>query len=260
VSGIGSPYSDWLRYTFRLSLPSSLPRHGITPSGRLMYWLVGRIDGFHATRVLPPETGVRRSTSPRGILGSRSFSSDDRSGQMNPEDYVELPLAPDRGADPARLPMYSAESSALASISHLGESIQSERRIAISHNPNPEGGVNRLDDDFTLDLPGFGTCRTQVRVNEVRACRRHALTLIVVCSMLLPNTLVMYRSFSFGYPFRRPGSHRFNDYNHPTIYWQTIHDERVVCYSRAWEDSSFGVQSPLFPLRRPMARNVSWRR
>lgn len=218
MSGIRSPYSDWFRYTFRLSLPSSLPRHGITPSGRLMYWLVGRIDGFHATPVLPPETGVRQSTSPRGIFGSRSISSDDRSGQMNPQDDVELPLAPDRGADPARLPMYSAESSALVSISNLGRSIQSERRIAISHNPNPEGGVNRLDDDFTLDLPGFGTCRTQVRVNEVRACRRHALTLIVVCSMLLPNTLVVFCSFSIGYPFWCPSSHRFDDCHHPAIY------------------------------------------
>jgi hypothetical protein len=52
-------------------------------------------------------------------------------------------------------------------------SVRTERRIAVSHNPNPDGGVNRLDDELVHELPGFGTIRIQVRVNEVSYVRLH---------------------------------------------------------------------------------------
>lgn len=148
---------DHFRFTFNLALPSSLPRNGTAPSGRLLYWLVGSIEGLSHTAPAPP--GNRHTTS------RLPSSSRDGDSIENMRGSQSLHAA---GADASSLPVYS-ERSPHGGALHRQTTSRCERRIAVSHNPNPEGGVNRLDDDFTHDLPGFGTCRTQVRVNEVRA-------------------------------------------------------------------------------------------
>ena len=112
-----------------------------------MYWLVGAIEG-------QPE-------------GKGRPKADMRSGTSGGTDQGSAPSSSSRSSGSSALPSYSRAASDTSGVEWLRGSIHSERRIAISHNPNPEGGVTRLDDDFTHNLPGFGTCRIQTRVNEV---------------------------------------------------------------------------------------------
>jgi len=112
-----------------------------------LYWLVGTIEGQPEGKH-GPKADTRSRTSGQSDAGPGSSSSSRLSGS-------------------SALPSYSRTASDTSGVEWLRGSVHSERRIAISHNPNPEGGVTRLDDDFTHNLPEFGTCRIQTRVNEV---------------------------------------------------------------------------------------------
>ena len=141
--------NDPSRFRFSMTLPPTLPRNGYTPIGRLLFWLVGSIDGQsdskHSAKIdIRPKSAM--NTASANPVGSSSSSS---------------------RSSTSILPDYSHRASDSSDFERLQRSIRSERRVAISHNPNPNGGVSRLDDDFTHNLPGFGTCRFQVRVNEV---------------------------------------------------------------------------------------------
>lgn len=135
------------RLRFSITLPPTLPRNGITSIGRLTYWLVGTIEG---------QSDGKKTSKP--ITRSSASSSTLPSAG---------PSSPSSGPSTSALPSYTDPGSNPVDVKWLRGLIRSERRIAISHNPNPEGGVSRLDDDFKHDLPDFGTCRIQVRVNEV---------------------------------------------------------------------------------------------
>jgi hypothetical protein len=149
VSNSRSLYAstDTSRLRFSIALPPTLPRNSRTPTGRLLYWLVGTIEGLPDGKNRP-KTDIPPSSSDNVVLASVPSSSINSSAT-------------------SALPLYSHVGSNLSDVEWLRGSVQSERRIAISHNPNPEGGVTRLEDDFTHNLPEFGTCRIQTRVNEV---------------------------------------------------------------------------------------------
>ena len=139
--------TDTLRYRFKMTLPPTLPRNGRTPIGRLMYWLVGTVDGL-PDQCYPPAShpAIKRSAHTPIMPASSSTAS---------------------ASQVSTLPSYDESRRDPTDVKWLRGSVRSERRIAISHNPNQEGGVSRLDDDFTHNILEFGTCRIQVRVNEV---------------------------------------------------------------------------------------------
>ena len=146
--------AEWSRLRFSIALPPTLPRNGLTPTGRLLYWLVGTIEGL-------PDGKHRAKAVTRPSPSCNDDSASPASSSSSP-------------SATSALPSYSNAGSDASDIEWLRGSVQSERRIAVSHNPNPEGGITRFDDDFTHNLPEFGTCRVQTRVNEVgqyRICR-----------------------------------------------------------------------------------------
>ena len=132
-----------------MTLPPTLPRNGYTPIGRLTFWLVGSING-----------GRDHKQNEKSLTSSHSAIDTAMSDAVGSS-------SSSRKSTTSILPDYSHRASDSSDIEWLQRSVRSERRVAVSHNPNPEGGVSRLDDDFTHNLPGFGTCRFQVRVNEV---------------------------------------------------------------------------------------------
>lgn len=139
--------TDTLRYRFKMTLPPTLPRNGRTPIGRLMYWLVGTVDGLPDQCYSPAShPAVNRSTNTPIMPASSSTAS---------------------ASQVSTLPSYDESRRDPTDVKWLRGSVRSERRIAVSHNPNQEGGVSRLDDDFSHNILEFGTCRIQVRVNEV---------------------------------------------------------------------------------------------
>jgi hypothetical protein len=169
-----------MRVRFSITLPPTLPRNGLTRNGRLTYWLVGTIDGL-------PEGATTPKAGPR----SDGPASNELSLASSSSSSSRVPAT-------SALPSYSNSGSGSRDVEWLRGSVRSERRIAVSHNPNPDGGVSRMDDDFTHNLPDFGTCRIQVRVNEVRRRRLAELMTTVVCGLLFPTTLHMHSSVPTG--------------------------------------------------------------
>jgi hypothetical protein len=189
--------TDVSRLRFSIPLPPTLPRNGRTPTGRLLYWLVGTIKGL-------PEEKDR----PKPATRLSSSSNIDRAS--TPPSSSKPPATP-------ALPSYSNQGSDPSDVEWLRGSVQSERRIAVSHNPNPEGGVTRLDDDFTHNLSEFGTCRIQTRVNEVGQQCSAKLMIVVVHGLPLSITLHMSSSLSTGYTIRYSRKTRRNSYHHTSI-------------------------------------------
>jgi hypothetical protein len=189
--------TDISRLRFSTALPPTLPRNGRTPTGRLLYWLVGTIEGL-------PE-GKNR---PKAV--TRPCSS-------NNDDSTSAPSPPSKPPTTSTLPSYSNEGSDPSDVEWLRGAIRSERRIAVSHNPNPEGGVTRLDDDFTHNLSEFGTCRIQTRVNEVGQYRMTKLITVVVYGLPLSITLHMSSTLSTGNTIRYSRETRRNSYHHTSI-------------------------------------------
>jgi hypothetical protein len=185
------------RIRFSIPLPPTLPRNGRTPTGRLLYWLVGTIQG------LP--NGKNRPTA------------DTRPSSSNNDDLTSAPSSSSKSPTTSALPTYSTEGSDPLDVEWLRGSIRSERRIAVSHNPNPEGGVTRLDDDFTHNLPGFGTCRIQTRVNEVGQYRMTKLMTVVVYGLPLSITLYMSSTLPTRDFIRYSRKTRRNSYHHTSV-------------------------------------------
>lgn len=140
------------RYKFTLSLPSTLPRNDNTPSGRLLYWLVSVVEGSHVSPNLASAHEPLATTVGAQSAATPAYRVPDSGGST-------------AGIETASsvLPTY------VEPVKRLLRSVRTERRIAVQHNPNLNGGTNRLDDDFVHELPGFRSCRVQVRVNEVSA-------------------------------------------------------------------------------------------
>jgi hypothetical protein len=179
-----------------------------------MYWLVGSIDGLpderhplhinspiHDRTNTPsiPVSSLRIAVPPDSTLPPTISSLPPSS---HPVATAPTPTSPsDTSSTPASahhiatvsdltLPSYADSGREPADVIWLRGSVRSERRIAISHNPNPEGGVSRFDNDFTHNLFEFGTCRIQVRVNEVSLPSSSiSLTVTVVCGCLFPIRL-----------------------------------------------------------------------
>jgi len=155
-----------LRYRFKMTLPPTLPRNGRTPIGRLMYWLVGTVDGLPDQCYSPAShPAVNRSThTPIMPASPASHPTINRSAHTP---IMPASSSTASASQVSTLPPYDESRRDPTDVKWLRGSVRSERRIAVSHNPNQEGGVSRLDDDFTHNILEFGTCRIQVRVNEV---------------------------------------------------------------------------------------------
>lgn len=199
VSNTSSLYAstDVSRLRFSIALPPTLPRNGRTPTGRLLYWLVGTIEGL-------PE-------------GKNRPKTETRPSSSNNDDSTSAPSLASKSPTTSTLPSYSNEGSDPSDVEWLRRSIQSERRIAVSHNPNPEGGVTRLDDDFTHNLSEFGTCRIQTRVNEVAFSRLAELMTVVVYGLPLSITLHMSSTLPTRNFVRYSRETRRNSYHHTSI-------------------------------------------
>lgn len=201
-----------------------------------MYWLVGNIEGLpdgHSPPVIQSRT--TRSTNPASSSSSREPST-------------------------STPPPYSIPESESSDAKWLRGSVRSERRIALSHNPNPDGGVSRLDDDFTHDLPGFGTCRVQVRVNEVRKTWRYGSTsadALVVCGLPVPTTPDMPGSFSTGNIVLYPGQTRGYHHHHTSPDRQIDDNKRRIHHYRARSDTTASVHVPCLRLSCSLARFAS---
>jgi hypothetical protein len=189
--------TDVSRLRFSIALPPTLPRNGRTPTGRLLYWLVGTIEGI-------PEGKNRPKTDTHPSSSGNFDSASGSSSSSKPPTASALPSYSNEGSDPS-------------DVEWLRGAIRSERRIAVSHNPNPEGGVTRLDDDFTHNLSEFGTCRIQTRVNEVGQYRMTKLIYVVVYGLPLSFTLHMSRSLSTRDTVCYPRETRRNSYHHTAI-------------------------------------------
>jgi hypothetical protein len=196
------------RLRFSIALPPTLPRNGRTPTGRLLYWLVGTIEGL-----------------PEGKNRSKAVT---RLSSSNNDDSTSAPSSSSGPSATSALPSYSSEGSDPSDVEWLPGSVQSERRIAVSHNPNPEGGVTRLDDDFTHNLSEFGTCRIQTRVNEVGQHRLTELMFIVVYGLPLSIALLMSSSFSTCYTVRYTRQTRRNSHHHTATDRQNHRYETIV--------------------------------
>lgn len=204
------------RLRFSIALPPTLPRNGRTPTGRLMYWLVGTIEGLlDGKDRLKPD--IRPSSS--DIRPSSSFNSGDSASASSSSNKFPTTSA---------LPSYSNAGSDSPDVEWLRGSVQSERRIAVSHNPNPEGGVTRLDDDFTHNLPEFGTCRIQTRVNEVGQYRLAELMILVVYGLPLSITVHMPSSLPARNIIRYSRETRRNSDHHTAIDRQAHRHQTIV--------------------------------
>jgi hypothetical protein len=231
--------TDVSRLRFSIALPPTLPRNGRTPTGRLLYWLVGTIEG------LPN--------------GKNRPKADARLSSSNNDGSTSSPPSSSKPSATSTLPSYSNEGSDPSDVELLRGSIQSERRIAVSHNPNPEGGVTRLDDDFTHNLSEFGTCRIQTRVNEVGQYRMTKLMTVVVHGLPLSITLYMSSTLSTGNTIRYSRETRRNSYHHTSIDREADRHQTVVHYYRARYDTSTFVISTSTRLSRSLARGTSRR-
>ena len=200
--------TDAARLRFSVTLPPTLPRNSRTPTGRLLYWLVGTIEGLPDGENRP-KPDIRPSSSDNIALASAPSSSSNSSAT-------------------SALPSYSKVGSHPSDVEWLRGSVRSERRIAISHNPNPEGGVTRMDDDFTHNLAEFGTCRFQTRVNEVPRHRLTELMFIVVYGLPLPFALHMSSSLSTCDNVLYTRKTRGNSHHHTSINWQTDRYQTIV--------------------------------
>jgi hypothetical protein len=232
--------TDVSRLRFSIALPPTLPRNGWTSTGNLLYWLVGNIEG-QPGGTSRPKVNVRASISQNVDLASGSSSSSEPSAT-------------------SALPAYSNAESGPSEVEWLRGSVQSERRIAISHNPNPEGGVTRLDDNFTHNLPDFGTCRIQTRVNEVGQHRLAELTTLVVYRLSLSTAVHMSCALPTCDTIRYPRETRRNSHHHTSTDRQADSHQKVVHYRRAGYDTSTVVLSSSNRLSRSLARGTSRRR
>jgi hypothetical protein len=232
-------WTDVSRLRFSIPLPPTLPRNGRTPTGRLLYWLVGTIEGL-------PE-------------GKNRSKADTRLSSSNNDGSTSAPSSSSKPSATSTLPSYSNAGSDPSDVEWLRGSVQSERRIAVSHNPNPEGGVTRLDDDLTHNLPEFGTCRIQTRVNEVGQYRMTKLMTVVVYGLPLSITLHMPSSLSTGNTIRYSRETRRNSYHHTSIDRQADRHHTIVHYHRARYDTSTFVISTPTRLSRSLARGTSRR-
>jgi hypothetical protein len=203
------------RLRFSIALPPTLPRNGRTPTGRLMYWLVGTIEGLPDGKdrlkpdIRPSSSNIRPSSSNSGNSAPASSSSN-------------------QSPTTSALPSYSNAGSDSSDVEWLRGSVQSERRIAVSHNPNPEGGVTRLDDDFTHNLSEFGTCRIQTRVNEVDQYRLAELMILVVYGLPLSITLHMPSPLPARNIIRYSRETRRNSHHHTAIDRQAHRHQTIV--------------------------------
>lgn len=185
-----------------------------------MYKLVGAVDGLPHGR--EPSKAYPPLSTPKKV----ELSSDPSSSTSN-------------DSTASALPSYSGSKSGPSDVEWLRGSVQSERRIANSHNPNPDGGVSRLDDDFTHNLPDFGTCRIQVRVNEVHKDVRLAwLMMTVVYRLLFSTSLHMSGSLSLGHTVRCACEARRDHHHHTSIYRQVDDHQGVIHHYRKRRNTS----------------------